>query len=45
MKRAICVFCAGAVLALLTLAGAAIAAQFGKDEMKRMNVFVSNFME
>ena len=45
MKKAICVLCAGAVLAVLTLAGAAIAAQFGKDEMKRMSVFVSNFTE
>ena len=45
MKKPICVLCAGAVLAVLTLAGTAIAAQFGKDEMKRMSVFVSNFTE
>ena len=38
MKKAICVLCAGAVLAVLTLAGAAIAAQFGKDEIGRAHV-------
>ena len=45
MKRPFCTLCAAAVLAVLTLTGAAIAAQFGKDEMKRMSVFVSNFTE
>ena len=45
MKKPICALCAAAVLVVLTLTGAAIAAQFGKDEMKRMSVFVSNFTE
>lgn len=45
MKRSFGVFCVAAVLALLTLAGAAAAAPFGKEEMKRMSVFLSNFTE
>ena len=45
MKRPFCTLCAAAVLAALTLTGTAIAAQFGKDEMKRMSIFISNFTE
>ena len=42
MKKFFCVLCA---IVVLTLTGAAVAAQFGKDEMKRMSIFVSNFTE
>jgi hypothetical protein len=47
MRRSFGVFCAAVVLAVLILAGAgaAAAAPFGKEEMKRMSVFLSNFTE